>query len=154
MITKAFITELNKPNSNIFRVYIPLLTTAVSRREDAIFNATLCITDGLFYSLKVGDCVFVGFEDNLYDKPVILGKLYTGKETDIPTQITAKTLNINEKVTLPKDTTINGYDLNLVAKAIQDLVDNNDLNNKFTDNSNQSSSDDNEEENTDSSTSE
>ena len=140
MITKAFITELNKPNSNIFRVYIPLLTTASSTREDATFNATLCFTNGLFYSLKVGDCVFVSFEDNLYDKPVILGKLYTGKETDIPTQITSKTLNISEKVTLPKDTTINGYDLSLMVKAVQDLVDNSDLNNKFTNNEDSDSS--------------
>lgn len=100
MITKGIIKGIPPFEGNKYSVYIPLLRTASDSEGDATFQATLCYTSGIINTLKVGDVVFVDFEDNYYDKPVILGKLYVGQELTTPTQIIAKTLKVLEKFDL------------------------------------------------------
>ena len=128
MITKAVIRALAREGSNYFRVYIPLLRTAADDEEDAIFNATLCSISGIKYDLKVGDVVFVGFEDNYYDKPVILGKLFLNKDEEITTQITVKTLKVTDKSQLSKDTSIGSFDSNKLNIALKDIIEDKKLN--------------------------
>lgn len=104
MITKAIVKATPELDGNKYSVYIPLLRNANDSEIDATFEATLCFTNGLFYSLKVGDVVFVDFEDNLYDKPIILGKLFTNREDreKTSTQATLKTLKVTENAQFPE----------------------------------------------------
>lgn len=120
MITKAIVKETNKIGSNIFKVYIPLLRNANDEEKDAIFDATLCYTTGVMYTLKVNDVVFVGFEDNLMEKPVILGKLYKGDtEDNSSVQLKVKTIDITEKCSLPENTNIGNVNLKDMVKEIE-----------------------------------
>lgn len=84
MITKAEIKSIN-PEGNRCVVSMPLFQTA-SSPWPVLIEALVCITPGFFNNLFVGDIVFVGFEENALEMPIILGKLYTGgnKEKDTP----------------------------------------------------------------------
>ena len=122
MITKAIVKSIPEINSNKYNVYIPLLRNANDSELDATFSATLCFTNGIFYSLQVGDVVFVDFEDNLYEKPVILGKLFTGEENKdaIPSQLTVKTINVLDKAQFPSNTSIAGKNTCIFDRNIKD----------------------------------
>lgn len=114
MITKAIIKKLCSLEDNHFSVYIPLLRKANSGMEDAILSATLCNIPGIDNSLKVGDVVYVGFEDDQYDKPIILGKLYIGKEdkNNITTTLTTRSLQVTEISNIPSNTVVG--DINVI----------------------------------------
>lgn len=125
MLTKAIIKQLNSENDNHFRVYIPLLQKANNTEEDATLDATLIYIRGLENTFKVGDKVFVDFENGQYNKPVILGLLYLGKEDEdnISTNATFKSIHTLESTTLTENTLIGDLDINKVNKKINDLVD-------------------------------
>lgn len=123
MITKAIVKSTPSVNSNKYTVYIPLLRNANDSEVDATFDATLCFTNGLFYSVFVDDVVYVDFEDNYYEKPVIIGKLYTNREdkNNIPTQITVKTINVLDKAQFPSNTTISDKTLDNIVLRLNEL---------------------------------
>lgn len=123
MITKAIVKSTPGVNSNKYRVYIPLLRNANDEEIDATFDAALCFTNGLFYSVSVDDVVYVAFEDNYYEKPVIIGKLYTNREDkgNIPTQITVKTINVLDKAQFPSNTTISDKTLDNIVLRLNEL---------------------------------
>lgn len=73
MITKAIILG-KESNTNKYIIRLPLLETAASTDQFKI-KATLCCDDGVVNPFNLNDVVYVAFEDSLYDKPVILGKL-------------------------------------------------------------------------------
>ena len=76
MITKAVIKSINK-NGNRCIVRMPLFENA-SNPSPVEAEALVSITPGLFNNLFVGDVVFVAFEENALEKPIILGKLFKG----------------------------------------------------------------------------
>lgn len=123
MITKAIVKALPSTDNNKYTVYIPLLRNANDSEADATFNATLCFLNGVFYSLAIDDVVYVAFEDNYYEKPVIIGKLYTGNEdrNNISTQITAKTIKVLDKAQFPSNTTISDKTLNDISLRLNEL---------------------------------
>jgi hypothetical protein len=123
MITKAIVKAIPSTDNNKYTVYIPLLRNANDSEADATFNATLCFLNGVFYSLAIDDVVYVAFEDNYYEKPVIIGKLYTGSEdkNNVPTQITAKTIKVLDKAQFPSDTTISDKTLNDISLRLNEL---------------------------------
>jgi hypothetical protein len=60
---------------------MPLFETAASSapvEAEALVN----IAPGMFNSLEVGDVVFIAFEENALEKPIILGKLFRGADTE------------------------------------------------------------------------
>ena len=73
MITKAIILG-KESNTNKYIIRLPLLETAASQEQFKI-KATLCCDDGVCNPFNLNDVVYVDFEDGLYGKPVILGKL-------------------------------------------------------------------------------
>ena len=79
MIFKAFIKELPK-NDNKYVVRVPALEDNTTR--EMVLSALLCNQPGEYAGYKVGDVVFVEFENNKLDVPIILGKLYTGIEKE------------------------------------------------------------------------
>ena len=120
MITKAIIKETNKIGSNKFKVYIPLLRNANDEEADAIFDATLCYTSGILYTLNVDDVVFVAFEDNLVEKPIILGKLFQGENKDnANAHLNIKTLNVTDKCILPNNTLIANKNMNSIINEVK-----------------------------------
>ena len=80
MITKAIIQSIN-PAGNRCRVRMPLFETAANSNPveaEALIN----IPPGLFNSLEVGDVVFIAFEENAIEKPIVLGKLFRGVDIE------------------------------------------------------------------------
>lgn len=76
MITKAIVRSINTAGNRCI-VRMPLFETA-SDMSPVEAEALVSITPGFFNNLFVGDVVFVGFEENALEKPIILGKLYKG----------------------------------------------------------------------------
>lgn len=74
LVAKAIIKSINSTGNRCI-VQIPLFETASSSVPIEI-EATVCITPGIFSNLAVGDVVFVTFEENAMEKPVIIGKLF------------------------------------------------------------------------------
>lgn len=111
MITKAYIVN-KEQNSNKYHVRIPIfekpgINSENSNLSRTHFSATLAHEPTIFDSYNIGDCVFVGFENNELNRPVIIGKLHTKNETSATSGlIETKVLTVLDKTTLPADTTI------------------------------------------------
>ena len=73
-----------------------------------IFNALLCNQPGCYEGYSVGDCVFVAFENNKMNTPIILGKLYV-EPIKVPNYNLVNNLVVTDSVTLPEDTKIGNY---------------------------------------------
>jgi hypothetical protein len=80
LITKAVVMSINGAG-NRCKVRMPLFESAASSAP-AIAEALVNIPPGIYSNLKVGDVVFVSFEENAIEKPIILGKLFTGSNTE------------------------------------------------------------------------
>lgn len=76
MITKAIIKSINGARNKCM-VRVPLFETADSSGP-VVVEALVNIPPGIFNNLFVGDVVFIGFEENALEKPIILGKLFKG----------------------------------------------------------------------------
>lgn len=126
MITKAIIKRLYTTDDNHYIVYIPLFQKANMSQEDATLPATALCISGIENTLKVDDVVYVGFEDSNSSKPIILAKLYTGKEdiNDITTSITSRSQEILESATLTENTKIGNLDINSIANKLNNFIDN------------------------------
>lgn len=80
MVTKGQIKSINRA-SNRCVVRLPLFETASSSVPVEI-EALISITPGMFNNLFVNDIVFVAFEENALEKPIVIGKLYTGAQNE------------------------------------------------------------------------
>ena len=76
MVTKAEVKSINGAANRVV-VRMPLFETA-SSSAPVLVEALVSITPGLFNNLVVGDVVFVAFEENSIEKPIIIGKLFKG----------------------------------------------------------------------------
>ena len=123
VLTKAIVKKTYTTDSNYYSVYIPLLRKANDSEEDATLQATRIEIAGIKDDIKVGDVVYVGFEDDKYGKPIILGKLFTGQEADISSNQSLRTLAVSDKAQLPGDTTIGDTNLDDFKNIInEDLI--------------------------------
>lgn len=80
MLTKAIIQSINATGTRCV-VRMPLFETAANPNP-VVAEALVNITPGLFNNLAVGDIVFIAFEENAIEKPIILGKLFCGGNTE------------------------------------------------------------------------
>lgn len=106
MITKGIIRSINKAGNRCI-VRMPLFENA-SSSSPVEAEALVNITPGLFNNLFVGDIVFLGFEENALEKPIILGKLYKGISNENTTPGGAgvlDTLRVNTSAAVPATTT-------------------------------------------------
>ena len=105
MITKAIIQSINADGTRC-TVRMPLFeTSAYSAPIEA--EALVNITPGIFNNLAVGDRVFIAFEENAIEKPIILGKLFRGAEIEGTIRGGGgmfNTLKVNSDVTIPAST--------------------------------------------------
>lgn len=86
---------------------MPLFDSASSTVKTEA-TAVISITPGMFNNLFVNDVVLVAFEENALEKPVILGKLFTGTNNENNTKGGAGvlgTLLVRDGAKLPGPTT-------------------------------------------------
>ena len=83
MVTKAIVTSINR-SGNRCKVRMPLFETA-SSSTPVEAEALISITPGFFNNLFVNDVVFVAFEENAMEYPIIIGKLYKGSSFESET---------------------------------------------------------------------
>lgn len=108
MITKAVIMSINQ-NSTRCTVWMPLFDTAGSSAK-TLATALVNITPGIYNNLFVGDVVLVSFEENEMEKPIILGKLFTGAAKESKTKGgmgILDTLLVRDAATIPSSTLYN-----------------------------------------------
>ena len=79
MITRAIITSIF---GNKCTVKVPLFANDNSKEIPTISDVVMSIPPGMTGQYAENDVVFLGFEENLLNRPVILGKLYTGSKMD------------------------------------------------------------------------
>ena len=111
MLTKAIIQNIDY-TKNVCRVRIPLFENA-SRNVDMIeADAQINIVPGIYNSYKTGDIVFIGFEENKMEAPVVLGKLFISASTEASSyrgNVSGNSLAITDTAVLPYSTVFN-YD--------------------------------------------
>lgn len=133
MITKAEILKLPKGTytdsngelkvDNKFEIYVPIFCSAGESRylptSAAIMKATLCYNPGVDNGYRVGDIVFISFENNEMGQPVILGKLYLNDGSDLTSNINGDELSISSNAKLPINTKIGDISGNDIAKLFR-----------------------------------
>ena len=106
MVTKGYIEKVVDKNKVIVRcpVYDKIQTATNNNTPNNMFS--ICTTSGTKINMRVGDVVFVGFEDsNLYNG-VVLGYLSKNSETYSYAEIDALSLDVSVSAVFPKRTDI------------------------------------------------
>jgi hypothetical protein len=104
MITKGIIKTLDF-NGNTCTVHLPLFETPGN--DPIIGTATISNTPGSYNGYKVGDVVWVAFEDGSMSSPVVIGKLYLGAEAeraDPRGVLNVENSTVSKSATMPSDT--------------------------------------------------
>jgi hypothetical protein len=109
VLTKAIIQSIDY-TKNMCRVRIPLFENA-SRNVNAVeADAQFSVVPGIYNSYKTGDIVFIGFEENAMENPVILGKLFvsaTAEANSYRGNLSGNSLAITDTAQLPYSTVFN-----------------------------------------------
>lgn len=106
VVTKGEIRSINRTGNRCI-VNLPLFQTA-SSTEPVDIEALISITPGMFNNLFVGDVVFVAFEENALEKPIVIGKLYKGASIENNTLGGAgvlDTMTVRTSAIIPASTT-------------------------------------------------
>ena len=130
MVTKAIIKSITGAKNRCI-VRMPLFETAASTAAVEA-EALVSITPGMFNNLVVGDVVFVAFEENALEKPIIIGKLFKGTGIENTVQGGAgilDTLKVHTAASVPcstlfvyPETTRNAYKDLETPKKIADYI--------------------------------
>lgn len=105
MITKAIVQSINSTGDRCM-VRIPLFESA-GNNSIVETTALVNITPGVYNGLTAGDIVFIGFEENAIERPIILGKLFRGGQFEASTRGGGgnfNSLKVNSDATLPATT--------------------------------------------------
>ena len=106
MLAKGVINSINF-SSNTCKVRIPQFETVNS--DPIILDATISITPGIYNGYKENDVVWVAFENNMLEHPVVIGKLFLGteKENEDPRgTINCMISTTSQKANIPQDTVL------------------------------------------------
>ena len=119
MITLATITKINRVGKLEITVRVPIFDSP-GVTEYSNISCSLCQSPAEIDGYNVGDVVYVGFEDNRIDRPIILGKLRTDLNATPSSTSTLSTnsLVVSDKAYLPADTTVGGISLLAFKSAI------------------------------------
>lgn len=117
MITKAIILE-RLIGTNTYSIRVPFLET--SGVDAGRLIATVADNPAIIEEYRVGDVVYVNFEEHQANKPVIVGKLYVeGSEPRGHANFEA--LNVLTSVSLPENTTVGGKNLTKLLNKVENL---------------------------------
>jgi hypothetical protein len=106
MITKGIVQRVDR-RGNQFIIRVPLFESASSVNPVSL-KAYQCIVPGLYNNLYVGDIVYIGFEENAMEKPIILGKFFKNYRTEDKAKGGSGNftkINVLDKASLPAYTT-------------------------------------------------
>ena len=111
MLIKGIILSLDLNNNNCV---VELPTFENVSGDKATATAVFAIPPGNSNGYKVGDIIIVGFELERLNKPIVIGKLYTGTETETSdtSAVKCNTLRVSNSATLPGSTSLT-YDTSL-----------------------------------------
>lgn len=70
-------------STNTCDLRIPLFETVTDSGIVIIYDVQMAIQPGIQGGYRVGDMVWVGFESDKYEKPVVLGKLFLGSAAEV-----------------------------------------------------------------------
>ena len=106
MIIKGILKTIDY-NNNSCTVRLPLFEASNSSGE-VVLPAIFMNQPGMFNGYNEGDVVFVDFENNKLDSPIIIGKLYLGSEKEAlnshKSGLKVSSLTVDSNATLPLDT--------------------------------------------------
>ena len=121
MITKAIIEKVENDGYH-YKVRIPILHKIADAPGSTPFKelpiALVCYAPGCKPNLNVGDVVYVGFENNQYSEPVILGMLLNDSYKESSASIRADSIQASVNVNLPNS------NVNFGNITLSDIVDN------------------------------
>ncbi len=106
VLTKAIIQSIDY-TKNICRVRIPLFENASRNTNMIEADAQFSIVPGVYNSYKTGDVVFIGFEENKMELPIILGKLFVSSAAEASSyrgSLSGNSLDITDTTKLPYST--------------------------------------------------
>lgn len=122
MITLGYIKDIDHSDMRTIPVRLPIFEKA-GMGEDAVFSARLAHEPGSMNGYLKGDCVVVGFLDNVIDTPIILGKLFTGMESEASNFSNANALTVTGSASLPMSTTIGGVRFDSILRKLNGMDD-------------------------------
>ena len=106
MIIKGILKTIDY-NNNSCTVRLPLFETT-STSGEVVLPAIFMNQPGMFNGYNEGDIVFVDFENNKLEAPIIIGKLYLGSEKEASNSqkggLKIASLTVDSSATLPLDT--------------------------------------------------
>ena len=106
MIIKGILKTIDY-NNNSCTVRLPLFETTNNSGE-VVLPAIFMNQPGMFNGYNEGDIVFVDFENNKLEAPIIIGKLYLGSEKEASNSqkggLKIASLTVDSSATLPLDT--------------------------------------------------
>lgn len=104
MIVKGLIKSIDY-SDNSCMVRLPIFETAATKSE-VVLKAVMLSQPGMYNGYAEGDVVFVDFENDKLNQPIVIGKLFLGpaKENTAPTALSVANLTVSKSATLPIDT--------------------------------------------------
>jgi hypothetical protein len=123
VLTKAIIQSIDY-TKNMCRVRIPLFENAARNVNIIEADAQINIVPGIYNSYKTGDIVFIGFEENKMELPVILGKLFVSAATEASSyrgNVSGNSLAITDTAQLPYSTIFNYDKISQNSNLYKDL---------------------------------
>lgn len=129
MIVKGIIQSVDLLK-NTYKVRIPFYEN-VTDGTPGTYSGTISTQPGIVPDYNVNDVVYLGFENNLIDAPIILGKLFLDKK-DIKGSINCINLTCTSSAEIPINTILNYDNASNIAdsnvskssyKSISDIVE-------------------------------
>lgn len=120
MIARGIVEKVYEKNSVAVRIPIFDSSPTSSDRTptDSLGRATICTLPNSIPNVRVGDVVYVGFENNDISLPVIIGYVYIDSEYTTRQGLSLQSLEVISNAKLPSDTMIG----DVSAKDIATLV--------------------------------
>nr|DAJ89552.1 MAG TPA: Tail-associated lysozyme [Caudoviricetes sp.] len=113
MITKGEVQiNYNSLENNKVSVRIPLFENA-GNNVKYIVDCNICYPIGVITYFKKGDIVWIAFENNELNKPVVIGSLLQGN-SDLSkdnSSVIINSLTTNNSAVLPSNTSVGGFNL-------------------------------------------
>lgn len=108
-----------------YNVEIPAFQ-ASSSSDPVVLKAVLSSPSNYESVYQEGDIVFVAFEQNCYNHPVIIGSLYSEKSKDVnlnnaSSNLTLDSLKVNNFASIPEDSDLGGITPREILESLHDI---------------------------------
>lgn len=115
MITQGQIVNINKTTVS---VRVPVFETTGSS-EKIILDCNICYVPGNLNNYRIDDKVYVTFANNNFNEVIVLGKIFTGNETDAVNFSFNNSLKVSGNTELSKNTKIGDINYQQIAELVK-----------------------------------